>query len=213
VNYHPSLPIFLPNRPPRNSSILKNIVVFASGSGSNFQAIIDSIEKGDIEAKISGLIASRSGIGAIERANSHNIPHYVPSDEGSESSFSELLISKLVEWSPDLIVLAGFLKKIPSEVIEMYRNRIINIHPSLLPKFGGKGFYGIKVHKAVIDAGETESGCTVHFVNEHYDKGDIIKQQRVRVSHDDTPETLAQKVLKEEHKLLPNVIAEILNKN
>ena len=94
MNYHPSLPIFPPNRPIRNRSILKKIVVFASGSGSNFQAIIDSIEKGDIDAKISGLIASRSGIGAIERANSHNIPHYVPSVEGSESSFSKLLISK-----------------------------------------------------------------------------------------------------------------------
>lgn len=187
--------------------------MFASGSGSNFQAIIDSIEKGEIEAKISGLIASRSGIGAIERANSHNIPHYVPSDKDSDLNFSELLITKLKDWSPDLIVLAGFLKKIPSEVIEKYRNRIINIHPSLLPKFGGKGFYGINVHRAVIDAGEAESGCTVHFVNEYYDKGDIIRQQRVRVSHDDTPETLAQKVLKEEHKLLPSVIAEILNKN
>jgi len=213
VNYHPSLPIFIPNRPTRKNSNLKNIVVFASGSGSNFQAIIDSIGKGEIDAQISGLIASRSGIGAIERAISHNIPHYVPSDESSGTGFSDVLISKLKEWNPDLIVLAGFLKKIPSEVIETYRNRIINIHPSLLPKFGGKGFYGINVHKAVVHAGETESGCTVHFVNEHYDKGDIIRQKKVTVSDDDTPETLAQKVLKQEHKLLPNVIAEILNNN
>lgn len=213
MNYHPSLPIFLPNRPTRKHSILKNIVVFASGSGSNFQAIIDSIGKGEIKAQISGLIASRPGIGAIDRAISHNIPHYVLSDEGSDTSFSEVLISKLNEWNPDLIVLAGFLKKVPDEVIEAYRNKIINIHPSLLPKFGGKGFYGMNVHKAVVDAGETESGCTVHFVNEHYDKGDIIRQKSVTVSDDDTPETLAQKVLKEEHKLLPNVIAEILNNN
>jgi len=192
---------------------LKNIVVFASGSGSNFQAIIDSIEKGEIEAQVSGLIASRPGIGAIERAISHNIPHYILPDKRSDNTFSKVLLSKLKEWNPDLIVLAGFLKKIPTEVIEKYRNKIINIHPSLLPKFGGKGFYGINVHKAVVDAGETESGCTVHFVNEHYDKGDIIKQTKVVVSDDDTPESLAQKVLKEEHKLLPNVIAEILNNN
>ncbi|MFO7799888.1 phosphoribosylglycinamide formyltransferase [Rhodohalobacter sp.] len=190
---------------------MKNIVVFASGSGSNFQAIIDSIGKGEIEAHISGLIASRPGIGAIERAKSHNIPHYVLSGEPSDTSFTKVLISKLKAWNPDLIVLAGFLKKIPAEVTETYQNKIINIHPSLLPKYGGKGFYGIKVHKAVVDAGETESGCTVHYVNELYDKGDIIRQQRVTVSDDDTPETLAQKVLKEEHKLLPNVIAEILN--
>lgn len=213
MNYHPSLPIFLPNGPTRKTSILKNIVVFASGSGSNFQAIIDSIGKGEIEAQISGLIASRPGIGAIERAISHNIPHYILPDISSEATFSEVLLSKLKEWNPNLIVLAGFLKKIPSEVIEQYRNKIINIHPSLLPKFGGKGYYGIKVHRAVVDSGETESGCTVHFVNEHYDKGDIIKQTKVVVSDDDTPETLAQKILKEEHKLLPNVIAEILNNN
>lgn len=187
--------------------------MFASGSGSNFQAIIDSIEKGEIEAQVSGLIASRPGIGAIERAISHNIPHYILPDKRSDNTFSKVLLSKLKEWNPDLIVLAGFLKKIPTEVIEKYRNKIINIHPSLLPKFGGKGFYGINVHKAVVDAGETESGCTVHFVNEHYDKGDIIKQTKVVVSDDDTPESLAQKVLKEEHKLLPNVIAEILNNN
>ena len=187
--------------------------MFASGSGSNFQAIIDSIEKGEIEAQISGLIASRPNIRAIDRAISHNIPHYVLPEVKSDNDFSKILDSKLKEWNPDLIVLAGFLKKIPNEVIEQYRNKIINIHPSLLPKFGGKGFYGMNVHKAVISAGEPVSGCTVHFVNEQYDKGDIIRQKKVTVSNDDTPESLAQKVLKEEHKLLPTVVAEIINKN
>ncbi len=213
MNNHPSLPIFLPNCLTQKSAILKNIVVFASGSGSNFQAIIDSIEKGKVEARLSGLIASRSNIGAIDRAVSHNIPYYILPDKITDTDTSEILISKLNEWNPDLIVLAGFLKKIPAEVIGRYRNKIINIHPSLLPKFGGKGFYGMNVHKAVINAGEQESGCTVHFVNEHYDKGDIIDQKKIPVSDEDTPESLAQKVLKEEHKLLPNVIAKILNNN
>ncbi len=187
--------------------------MFASGSGSNFQAIIDFIENGHIDAQISGLIASRPNIGAIDRAYKYNIPHFVLATDQSGAGLSDILIKKLNEWKPDLIVLAGFLKKIPSEVIEEYRNKIINIHPSLLPKFGGKGFYGINVHKAVIEAGEQESGCTVHYVNEQYDKGDIIKQKKVPVLEGDTPESLAQKVLKEEHKLLPNVIAEILNNN
>lgn len=189
---------------------MKNIVVFASGSGSNFQSIIDSVERGDIEADISGLIASRSGIGAIDRAVSNQIPvHILP--DSNEQEYEDSMLSILNRWQPDLIVLAGFLKKIPPGVIDRYRNRIINIHPSLLPKFGGKGFYGMNVHHAVIESGEKKSGCTVHYVNEHYDAGDIIRQATVPVSDRDTPGTLAKKVLKKEHQLLPVVINELLN--
>lgn len=189
---------------------MKNLVVLASGTGSNFQAIIDSVGRGDIQANISGLIASRPGIGAIEKAKSNQIPVYVlPSSD--ESAYEQALLTKLNEWHPDLIVLAGYLKKIPARVIDRYRDKIINIHPSLLPKFGGKGFYGTRVHKAVIEAGESRSGCTVHFVNEYYDKGDIIRQIEVPVFENDTPERLAKRVLEKEHQLLPAVIAEIIN--
>jgi phosphoribosylglycinamide formyltransferase 1 len=191
---------------------LKNLVVFASGSGSNFQAIIDSIKEGTLDAGIAGLITDRPGIGAIERAKSESIPVYTIKYD-TQSSYTEQLIHELDEWKPDLIILAGYLKKIPVAITEKYPNQIINIHPSLLPKYGGKGFYGLNVHKAVLEASEKESGCTVHFVNEFYDQGDIIEQKEVPVSPDDTPESLARKVLKEEHKLLPKVIAEILNSN
>lgn len=191
---------------------MKNLVVFASGSGSNFQAIIDSIKEGTLDAGIAGLITDRPGIGAIQRAKSESIPVYTIK-YNTQSSYTEQLIHKLDEWKPDLIILAGYLKKIPIAITEKYPNQIINIHPSLLPKYGGKGFYGLNVHKAVVDANEKESGCTVHFVNEFYDQGDIIEQKKVPVSPDDTPESLARKVLKEEHKLLPKVIAEILNSN
>lgn len=191
---------------------MKNLVVFASGTGSNFQAIIDSIKEGTLDAGIAGLITDRPDIGAIERAKSESIPVYTIKYD-TQSSYSEQLVYKLDEWKPDLIILAGYLKKIPVAITEKYPNQIINIHPSLLPKYGGKGFYGLNVHKAVLEASEKESGCTVHFVNEFYDQGDIIEQKKVPVSPDDTPESLARKVLKEEHKLLPKVIAEILNSN
>jgi len=191
---------------------LKNIVVFASGSGTNFQAIIDSVRDGKINASISGLIASKTGIGAIGRAENSGIPYHVLPSE-NQNDFEDQLLAKLTEWQPDLIVLAGFLKKIPTSIIDRYKDRIINIHPSLLPKFGGKGFYGMNVHRAVIEAGEKQSGCTVHYVNEQYDRGDIICQKMVPVTEDDTPETLAKKVLIEEHKLLPEVITKLINAN
>ncbi|WP_069130230.1 phosphoribosylglycinamide formyltransferase [Rhodohalobacter halophilus] len=189
---------------------MKKIVVLASGSGTNFQAVIDSVQDGTINATISGLIAGKAGIGAIDRAVKAEIPYYILTATTS-AELEQQLLEKLNEWDPDLIVLAGFLKKIPGAVIDQYRNRIINIHPSLLPKFGGKGFYGMNVHRAVIESGEQVSGCTVHYVNEFYDQGDIIRQTSVPISKDDTPESLAKNVLKEEHKLLPEVIAELLN--
>tara|TARA_R100000005_G_C4988663_1_gene196459 strand:- start:1081 stop:1665 length:585 start_codon:yes stop_codon:yes gene_type:complete len=187
---------------------LKNIVVFASGSGSNFQSIIDAVKRGDIPARITGLISNKPDIGAIERADKENIPSRVinPDSLSEDSDFDEILLSQLLEWKADLIVLAGYLKKIPSGIIKKYPNRILNIHPSLLPKFGGKGFYGSNVHKAVLEAGDTESGCTVHIVTEEFDKGPILDQAKVPVLEDDTPEVLAERVLKEEHKLFPKTI-------
>ncbi len=185
-------------------------MILASGSGSNFQSIIDSIEQGEIKADIAGLIVNNKDAGAIDRAVSHNIPYYNLSGENPDS-FRNELENQISKWNPDLIVLAGFLRKIPDSIVEKYEKQIINIHPSLLPKFGGKGFYGKRVHKAVIDSGDSQSGCTVHYVNEHYDEGDIIAQKEVPVYHDDTAEKLAKRVLEQEHKLLPAVIKQLLN--
>ncbi len=183
---------------------------FASGSGSNFQAVVDAIENNEIDAVITGLISDNEHAGALRRAENHNIEVRVIKNFGTGEATEELL-SVLRNWSPDLIILAGFLKKIPDEITRLYHNKIINIHPSLLPKYGGKGFYGKHVHQAVLEAGDKTSGCTVHYVNEEYDEGKIIMQKTVDVLPDDTPETLAARVLAEEHILLPNVIRQLLN--
>lgn len=189
---------------------MKKLVVLASGSGSNFQAIIDAVKSGKIIGEIAGLISNKKYTGAVERAEKNEIPVRIISYT-TEKAFSEKLQSQLKEWSPDLVVLAGFLRKIPDEIIRQYPDKIINIHPSLLPKYGGKGFYGKKVHEAVLHAEESTSGCTVHYVNEEYDSGDIIRQAEVRVYPSDTAETLAGRILEQEHQLLPAVIANFLN--
>ena len=190
------------------------IVVLASGSGSNFQSIIDAINRNQIDARIVRLIASRNDIGALERAKTANIPFSVIRKQSfpSPEEFESALLNEITQSNPDLIVLAGYLNQIPDKVIKQFQDRIINIHPSLLPQYGGKGFYGIKVHQAVIADQKTESGCTVHWVTSNYDEGPIIAQSRVQVEKNDTAETLASKVLKQEHQLLPKVIKEILEK-
>lgn len=162
---------------------MKNIVVFASGSGSNFQSIIDAIQTGKLHARITGLISNKEGIKALERASNNSIPTAILSvkDFNSIEEYSNTLLEQLFEWDADIIVLAGFLRKIPSSVIQAYQNRILNIHPSLLPKYGGKGFYGLNVHKAVIESGDTVSGCTIHLVSEKYDEGPILDQIEVPV--------------------------------
>lgn len=191
---------------------MKNIVVFASGSGTNFQAVIDAINRGDIDARISGLITNNAHIGAIARAEKHNIPSIIfnPAEYENEQEYAQQALKQLNTWNTDLIVLAGYLKKIPSEVIKAFLGRIINIHPALLPKYGGKGFYGHHVHKAVIDAGEKISGCTVHIVTDEFDAGPVLAQIKVPVLTDDTPATLAQRILEQEHILLPKVINHVL---
>tara|TARA_R100000908_G_scaffold65344_2_gene54592 strand:- start:34094 stop:34678 length:585 start_codon:yes stop_codon:yes gene_type:complete len=186
---------------------LKHIVVFASGSGTNFQSIIDAVQRDEIAAQISGLISNRSSAGAIDRARKNGIPvRVINPDELSEKDFSEYLLRQLENWDADLIALAGYLKKIPSSVIKEYENRILNIHPSLLPKYGGKGFFGLNVHRAVLESGDMESGCSVHIVTEEFDEGPVIAQSKVRVYSNDTPELLAQRILTEEHKLYPIAI-------
>lgn len=191
-----------------------NIVVFASGSGTNFQAIIDAAEAGQIEGRIKGLITNKPGIQAIERARKHGIEHVVlsPSKFPNYDQYVQALLEQLKNWETDLITLAGYMIKIPAKVIAEYRNRIVNIHPSLLPKYGGKGLYGIRVHQAVIENRESISGCTVHFVTEEYDEGPVLAQSEIPVEEHDDASSLAKRILKAEHKLYPRVIADLCNK-
>lgn len=189
-------------------------MVFASGSGSNFQAILNAIDAGKLQAVVTGLVVSNPKAGAIQRASSKRIPVYIHDQKGfkSEVFATEHLIQNVSNFGADLIVLAGYLKKIPSKFIELYRNRILNIHPSLLPKYGGLGFYGIKVHEAVLANGEVESGCTIHLVTDEYDEGPILAQKKVAVYITDSPEDLAARVLQQEHELFPTIIQEYLYK-
>lgn len=189
-----------------------NIAVFASGGGTDFQSIIDGTESGLINARISVLIASKPNVYAIERAKQHGIESKVfckKDYESGEKMFDEI-IELLKSKNVDLIVLAGYLTILTENIVKAYENRIINIHPSLLPKFGGVGMYGIKVHEAVIASGEKESGCTVHYVDGGADTGKIIAQAKVSVESNDTPESLQKKVLEQEHILLPQVVAKLV---
>lgn len=183
----------------------KNIVIFASGTGSNFVSIYNHIDKGSINARIALLISNNPNCGAIKFANSNNIStSIIKKDMLKDSSkYQDFLLEEILKVEADLIVLAGFLKIIPKEVIAKYEKKILNIHPSLLPKFGGKGYYGDKVHKAVIESGEDFTGATVHFVNAKYDEGPIVFQKKVKVNFDDDVNTISKKVLKIEHEILP----------
>lgn len=191
---------------------MKNIVFFASGSGTNFQSVIDAVESGDIDSRIAGLITNKKGIQSIERAIKHGIPVKVINrgEFESEKQYEKTLLEVLEKWNPYLIVLAGYLLKIPDRLIEKYSGKIINIHPSLLPKYGGKGFYGQKVHEAVLKSGEKETGCSVHVVTKVYDEGPVLAQHKVPVYESDTAEQLAARVLEQEHKLLPEVIKDLV---
>ncbi len=186
---------------------MKRVAVFASGGGTDFQSIIDANEA-ERFCEIVCLVASKEGIGAIERAKKHGIPYIVCSSKDCpdlEKLYADLKF-RLNMLGVDFIVLAGWLKIIPPEFIASFEDRIINIHPSLIPAFCGSGFYGIKVHRAVLNYGAKYSGCTVHFVDEVPDGGAIIAQKAVEVEDDDTPESLQQRILCEEHKLLPYVV-------
>ncbi len=189
---------------------MKNIAVFASGGGTDFQSVIDANERAPF-CNISCLIASRPGIGAITRAEKHDIPARVFSgrDYNDLSSLYGELTRLLKDYAVDYIVLAGWLKIIPESFIREFSDRIINIHPSLIPSFCGAGYYGLKVHSAVIEYGAKISGCTVHFVNEIADGGAIIAQRAVNVEDGDTPESLQQRILAVEHELLPYCVCKL----
>lgn len=187
-----------------------NIAVFVSGRGSNLKAILNEIELGNLSAKILSVVSNDKNCGAIQFANDKDIPTYIVANKGDDNSDTySNLIQIFSELEINLVVLAGFLKKIPNEFISSFRNKIINIHPALLPKFGGKGMYGANVHKSVFESKEKISGATVHFVDEIYDNGKIIAQKTVDISDVKTPTEIAERVLKIEHKLLPEVIKKI----
>ncbi|MCF6269568.1 MAG: phosphoribosylglycinamide formyltransferase [Melioribacteraceae bacterium] len=183
------------------------IAVFVSGRGSNLKSILDSFPQDENEVKVVCVVSDKIDCPAFETAHQNNIKTYSISNVNKEYYlvYSEL-ISILDNLKVDLIVLAGYLKKIPDELIEQYEKRIINIHPALLPSFGGKGMYGSNVHKAVFEKSVQVSGATIHFVDKIYDNGKIIAQQSVNIGNVNTPKDIAERVLKIEHQLLPFVI-------
>jgi len=191
-----------------------NIAVFASGRGSNFQAILNAIDDGRLPAVVTLLVSNNSNAGAMELARSRNIPaiHLNQKQYSSAQLYEEQLLQLLTRYKVELIALAGYMKRIPTVVIDRFRNRILNVHPALLPAFGGAGMYGIHVHEAVLASGVKVTGVTVHVVDEEYDKGPIVMQKCVDVLDDDTPESLAARVLPVEHELYPRAIAAFANK-
>jgi len=188
----------------------KQIAIFASGAGSNAKKIIEYFEGND-QTNVGLVVCNKPGAGVLQIAEDAHIP--VLLIERERFFRGNGYADELKNAGIDFIVLAGFLWKIPQPLINIYRNKIINIHPALLPKYGGKGMYGAKVHEAVIAAGEKESGITIHYVDEHYDNGDIIFQATCPVSADDTPDTLAQKIHKLEHENFARVVEECVRRD
>ncbi|MDD2980560.1 MAG: phosphoribosylglycinamide formyltransferase [Hespellia sp.] len=186
------------------------VVVLVSGGGTNLQAIIDGVKNGSIRnTQIVGVISNNKNAFALERAAREQIPASCisPKDFSSRDEFNQEFMDAVDGMQPDLIVLAGFLVVIPEEMIQKYRNRMINIHPSLIPAFCGKGFYGLKVHEAALERGVKVAGATVHFVDEGTDTGPIILQKAVAVEAGDTPEVLQRRVMEQaEWKILPQAI-------
>ena len=188
-----------------------NIAVFASHGGSDMQAIIDGCKNGQINAKVAVMITNNEDSKAMQRAIKEDIPHYYLSTKnmGDEDKLAKRILEVLSLYNIDMIFLAGYMRELHDPVLDAYDNRVFNIHPALLPKYGGKGMYGINVHKAVIAAGEKESGVTIHRVNNKYDSGEIVAQTRVPVLEGDDCDTLAARVLEREHEFLVEIIARI----
>ncbi|MCR5294835.1 MAG: phosphoribosylglycinamide formyltransferase [Lachnospiraceae bacterium] len=192
-----------------------SITVLVSGGGTNLQAVIDGLADGTItNTKIAGVISNNPGVYALERAAKANIPSFVisPKDYELREDFNLALKEKIDSLGTDLVVLAGFLVRIPEILIDAYENRIVNIHPALIPAFSGKGYYGLLVHEAALKRGVKLSGATVHFVNKDLDAGPIIAQKAVEVLEDDSPKTLQRRIMEQaEWKLLPEAINLIAN--
>lgn len=180
--------------------MLKNIAVLVSGGGTNLQSIIDATEAGEINGQIKVVISNKENAYGLERARKHNIEAVFENDE-------KKVIEILKEKEIDIVVMAGYLKIISADFVNEFKNRMINIHPSLIPSFCGKGYYGKKVHQGVLDYGAKVTGATVHFVTEGADEGPIIMQESVKVEQDDDADTLAARVLKVEHQILKKSVA------
>ena len=191
------------------------IVVCVSGGGTNLQAILDAVDSGKItNTEVTAVISNNPGAKALTRAENHGIPAVCmsPKEYGDREAYNQALTDKMKELQPDLIVLAGFLVKIPEAMVAAFSGRIINIHPSLIPSFCGVGYYGLKVHEKALERGVKVTGATVHFVNEGMDEGPIIAQKVVEVLDDDTPEILQRRVMEQaEWILLPGAIDDIAN--
>lgn len=191
------------------------IVVCVSGGGTNLQAILDAIDGGRItNTQILAVISNNAGAKALERAAGHGIPGILmsPKDYPDRAAFNRAFTEEMCRLAPDLIVLAGFLVRIPQEMVAKFSNRIVNIHPSLIPSFCGVGYYGLTVHEKALERGVKVTGATVHFVNEGMDEGPIIAQKAVEVLEGDTPEILQRRVMEQaEWILLPQAIDDIAN--
>jgi len=192
----------------RKRSAPMRLAVFASGGGSNFEAICRAVEAGRLDAEVVLCLADRLNAGVLERATTRGIPTIVlrRKDFPDDASFASRTVRALDETGANFVALAGYLKRVPPAVVARFTGRMTNIHPALLPDFGGPGMYGEHVHRAVLESGARESGATVHLVDDDYDSGSIIAQRRVTVRADDTPETLARRVLAIEHDLYPDVL-------
>ncbi|MFH1700308.1 MAG: phosphoribosylglycinamide formyltransferase [Candidatus Zixiibacteriota bacterium] len=190
------------------------LAVFVSGGGSNLQSLMDNCSTGDIDAEVVLVLSNKKKAYGLVRASEAGIDTivYRRKEFANGNEANEFLLNLLDEYQIDIIALAGYLKMIAPPVIEKYRGRIVNIHPGRLPQYGGKGMYGSRVHKAVIEAGEKETAVTIHYVDEIYDHGQVIAEQKVPVLPEDTPEALAARVLKVEHELYPKVIKSLVEK-
>jgi len=189
------------------------IAVLASHGGSNMQAIIDGIEAGSLDARIVLVISNNSASGALKRARRHALPwaHLSGARYPDPADLDAAVCQALREAGAEVVVLAGYMKKIGPRTLAAFQGRMLNIHPALLPRHGGPGMYGIHPHEAVLEAGEEESGATVHLVDAHYDQGPILAQRRVPVLSGDTPQSLQQRVLAEEHQIYREVLAGLIN--
>lgn len=191
---------------------MKRIAIFASGSGTNAEAIMNYVEQNHgSEVEISLILSNNSDAFVLQRALNHGVETFVFNKTELRENPS-LILDKLRQKNVDFVVLAGFMLLVPSSIIDAYRGRIVNIHPALLPSYGGKGMYGDRVHRAVIENRERESGITIHFVDEHYDQGAVILQAKCDVTEQDTPDTLAAKIHNLEHQYFPRTIIETIKR-
>jgi phosphoribosylglycinamide formyltransferase-1 len=188
---------------------MKKILLFASGTGSNVENIIQHF-KNHHDIIVVSVYTNNPNAKVLDKVKNYNIPTLIFNREQLTDGF---VFDKIAELKPDLTVLAGFLWKMPEEIVKAYPNKIINIHPALLPKYGGKGMYGIKVHQKVLENKEKETGITIHYVNEHYDEGEFIFQQKVAIEDCKTPEDVANKIHELEHKYFPKIIEKLLTSN